>query len=483
MTSVGNALSGSDLARHAESGSTPSALPPPPDYSALAYSPAGYPPPNYVGAHTASGAGASASDGVPHTTRRGVTRMRGFGTTIFAEMTALATKTGAINLGQGFPDSDGPSVMLRAAVTAIQAGHNQYAPGQGEPGLRTAIARHQGDWYGLDYNPDTEVLVTAGATEAIAATLMALCEPGDEVLCVEPYYDSYPAVIALAGAVRRPVTLIAPDYRLDTAALAAAITSRTRVVLINSPHNPTGAVFDRQELAEVARLCVEHDLIAVTDEVYEHMIFHGEHAPLATFPDMRDRTVTISSAGKTFSATGWKVGWVCAAPDLVAAIARVKQFLTFTNAAPFQPAIAAALALPRDYYTGLAAELRAKRDLLCKGLVAAGFDVHIPSGTYFVTADAEPLGGEDGIAFCRALPERCGVVAVPVGVFYDQDAHEQVPGASLIRFAFCKRESVLAEAVERLATLRDGRPVIDEPTERRLPGAGAPVPWTQDLPR
>jgi N-succinyldiaminopimelate aminotransferase len=479
MTSAGNALSGSGVSRHAESRTTGPALPPPPDYSALSYPTAGYPPPNYVGAHAADGGASAGAPSGPRTTRRGVARMRGFGTTIFTEMTALAAKTDAINLGQGFPDTDGPSVMLRAAVAAIQAGHNQYAPGPGEPALRTAVAQHQGDWYGLDYDPDTEVLITAGATEAIAATLMALCEPGDEVLCVEPYYDSYPAVIALAGAVRRPVTLTAPDYRLDTGAMAAAITSRTRVVLINSPHNPTGAVFDREELAEVARLCVEHDLIAVTDEVYEHIVFHGEHVPLATFPNMRDRTVTISSAGKTFSATGWKVGWVCASPDLIAAIARVKQFLTFTNAAPFQPAIAAALALPRDYYTGLAADLRAKRDLLCQGLVAAGFDVHIPSGTYFVTADAEPLGGEDGLAFCRALPERCGVVAVPVAVFYDQDAHEQVPGASLIRFAFCKRETVLADAVERLATLRDGRPVIDEPTRRRLPGAGAPVPWTK----
>ncbi|GAA3390060.1 pyridoxal phosphate-dependent aminotransferase [Cryptosporangium minutisporangium] len=415
------------------------------------------------------GSPTSPSFGRSQETRRGITRMRGFGTTIFSEMTALANRTGAINLGQGFPDTDGPGSMLRAAVAAIQSGQNQYAPGSGTPDLRTAIARHQGDWYGLDFDPDTEVLVTAGATEAIAATLMGLCEPGDEVLCVEPYYDSYAAVIALAGAVRRPVTLRPPDYRLDTAALAASITPRTRVILINSPHNPTGAVFDRDELAEVARLCVEHDLIAVTDEVYEHIVFHGEHVPLATFPGMRDRTVTISSAGKTFSATGWKVGWICAAPDLVAAVARVKQFLTFTNAAPFQPAVAAALGLPREYFTSLATDLRAKRDLLCQGLVAAGFDVHIPAGTYFVTADAAPLGGEDGLAFCRALPERAGVVAVPVGVFYDQEAHDVVPGASLVRFAFCKQDEVLQEAVRRLEGLRDGGPVV-EPAPRRIPG-------------
>jgi N-succinyldiaminopimelate aminotransferase len=400
--------------------------------------------------------------------------MRGFSTTIFSEMSALASKSGAINLGQGFPDTDGPSLMLRAAVAAIQSGRNQYAPGLGELDLRKAIAKHQQDWYELEYDPETEVLVTAGATEGIAATLMALCEPGDEVLCIEPFYDSYAAVIALAGAVRRTVTLTPPYYRLNTEMLAAAITPRTRVVLINSPHNPTGAVFDKHELAEVARLCVEHDLIAVTDEVYEHMVFHGEHVPLATFPGMRERTVTISSAGKTFSATGWKVGWVCAAPDLIEAVTRVKQFLTYTNAAPLQPAVTAALGLPREYYTGLTADLRSKRDLLCQGLVKAGFDVYIPSGTYFVTADAAPLGGEDGLAFCRALPERCGVAAVPVGVFYDQEAHEQVPGQSLIRFAFCKQENVLAEAVERLLTLRDGRPVIDEPTPRRLPGAGLP---------
>jgi N-succinyldiaminopimelate aminotransferase len=402
---------------------------------------------------------------------RGVRRMRPFGTTIFSEMSALAARTGAINLGQGFPDQDGPPELLRAAVAAINGGRNQYAPGMGVPELRRAIAAHQRDWYDLYFDAEAEILVTAGATEAIAATLLGLCEPGDEVLCIEPYYDSYAAAITLAGGVRRTATLKAPEYRLDTAALEAAVTSRTRLLLLNSPHNPTGAVFDSEELARVAEICVRHDLIAVSDEVYEHMVFHGRHVPLATFPGMRDRTVTISSAGKTFSCTGWKVGWACAAPDLIQAITRVKQFLTYTSAAPLQPAVAAALSLPQQYYDDLAADLRAKRDLLCQGLLAAGFDVHIPSGTYFVTADATALGGEDGEAFCRALPERVGVVAVPVGVFYDPDRVGPPPGNSLVRFAFCKREEVLVEAVRRLSGLRDAGPLVASPAPRilRLP--------------
>jgi N-succinyldiaminopimelate aminotransferase len=377
-------------------------------------------------------------------------RLQGFGTTIFAEMSALAVATGSINLGQGFPDVDGPAVVAEAAVDAIRAGHNQYPPGPGIPELRAAISEHQRHWYGLEYDPDTEVLVTAGATEAIAASLLALCEPGDEVVMLEPYYDSYAACVAMAGATRRCVTLRPPDYRFDPDALRAAITPRTRAILLNSPHNPTGTVLDRGQLELIARLCVEHDLLAITDEVYEHLTYDGvEHVPLATLPGMRERTVTISSAGKTFSFTGWKIGWVCASPELTAAVRTAKQFLTYVNGAPFQHAIVTALGLPDDYYRDFAADLGARRGLLVEGLRAAGFTVFPPKGTYFVTADAAPLGATDGLAFCRELPERCGVVAVPNVVFYD----DEDAGRTLVRFTFCKRREVLEEAVSRLAAL------------------------------
>jgi N-succinyldiaminopimelate aminotransferase len=381
-----------------------------------------------------------------------VSRMRPFGTTIFAEMSALAVRTGAVNLGQGFPDTDGPTSMLDAAAAALHSGHNQYPPGPGIPALRAAIAVHQRDFWELDYDPDTEVLVTAGATEAVAATILALCEPGDEVVCFEPYYDSYAASIALAHAVRRPVTLrpgADGRYVFDPEQLRAAFGPRTRLVLLNSPHNPTGKVFTPAELAMIASLCVEHDVYAVTDEVYEHLVFNGMHQPLAGFPGMRDRTVQISSAGKTFSCTGWKVGWVCAAAPLVSAVLRVKQFLTFVNAGPLQPAVAHALSLPVSYYADLRNDLLTKRDLLAAGLAEAGLRVYRPEGTYFVTADISPLGGTDGVSFCRELPERCGVVAVPTQVFYD----DPEAGRRVIRFAFCKRPEVLAEAVSRLGKL------------------------------
>jgi N-succinyldiaminopimelate aminotransferase len=376
-------------------------------------------------------------------------RLQGFGTTIFAEMSALAERTGAINLGQGFPDVDGPDVVKQAAVDAILAGENQYPPGIGVRELRRAVAEHQRHWYGLEVDPDTEVLVTTGATEAIAAALLALCEPGDEVVTFEPYYDSYAACIALAGAVRKVVTLRPPDFAFDRDALAAAIGPRTRVLLLNSPHNPTGKVFAADELELIAALCVEHDVLAVTDEVYEHLVFDGDHRPLASFPGMRDRTVTISSGGKTFSFTGWKVGWVCASPPLVSAVRTVKQYLTYVNAAPFQLAIAVGLGLPDAYFRDLAGELRAKRDLLIDGLRAAGFDVYPPAGTYFVTADVRPFGITDGMAFCRGLPARCGVVAVPTVVFYD----DEDAGRSLVRFTFCKRLEVLEDAISRLKLL------------------------------
>jgi len=384
-----------------------------------------------------------------------VHRMRPFGTTVFAEMSALAVRTGAVNLGQGFPDTDGPPQMLAAAAEAVRGGHNQYPPGPGIPALRAAIADHQRRFWRLEYDPDAEVLVTAGATEAIAAAILALCEPGDEVLCFEPYYDSYAASIALAGAVRRPVTLRPADgrYAFDPAALRASFNDRTRLVLLNSPHNPTGKVFSRDELALIAQLCQEHDVYAVTDEVYEHLVFTDAdtpHIPLATLPGMRERTLRISSAGKTFSCTGWKIGWASGPAALISATMRVKQFLTFVNGAPLQPAVAVALALPDSYYESFRARLQAQRDQLLAGLAEAGFGVLPPEGTYFVTADITPLGGHDGVEFCRSLPERCGVVAVPTQVFYD----DQEAGRRLIRFAFCKRPEVLTEAVDRLHALR-----------------------------
>ncbi|MFJ9564625.1 pyridoxal phosphate-dependent aminotransferase [Streptomyces fuscichromogenes] len=382
-------------------------------------------------------------------------RLAEFGTTIFAEMSALALRTGSINLGQGFPDTDGPEEVREAAVRAIREGRgNQYPPGPGVPELRTAIAAHQQRRYGLSYDPDTEVLVTAGATEAIAATLLALLEPGDEVVALEPYYDSYAACIAMAGGTRVPVTL-RPDaeagvFRLDLDELRAAVTPRTRLLLVNTPHNPTGTVLTRAELTAIAELAVERDLLVVTDEVYEHLVYEdAEHIPLATLPGMRGRTVTIGSAGKTFSFTGWKVGWVTSTPELVTAVRSTKQFLTYVASGPFQYAVAEALALPDAYFDGFRADLGRKRELLGEGLRAAGFQVYRPQGTYFITTDIAPLGEKDAHAFCRALPERCGVVAIPNSVFYDDpDA-----GRSQVRFAFCKKDDVLHEAADRLRRL------------------------------
>jgi N-succinyldiaminopimelate aminotransferase len=358
-------------------------------------------------------------------------------------MSSLAERTGAINLGQGFPDTDGPAEVLEAAIAAIRSGQNQYPPGLGILPLREAIAAHQQRFWGLTYDPATEILVTAGATEAIAASILALCDTGDEVLTFEPTFDSYPAAAALAGARLRVVPVD------DVAAAAAAVTPRTRLLLLNSPHNPTGKVFSRDELAALAELCVEHDLLAVTDEVYEHLVYDGAHLPLATFPGMRERTVTVSSAGKTFSVTGWKIGWACAPAPLLEAVRTAKQHLTYVNGAPFQPAVAVGLALGDDYFDGLRDSLRAKRDLLCNGLEAAGLTVLRPAATYFATVDLRPLGEDDGLAFCRALPERCGVVAIPSGVFYEDPAR----GRHFVRFTFCKRDEVLGEAVARLKAL------------------------------
>ncbi|MFF5305870.1 pyridoxal phosphate-dependent aminotransferase [Streptomyces sp. NPDC013161] len=385
-------------------------------------------------------------------------RLAEFGTTIFAEMSALALKTGSINLGQGFPDTDGPEEIREAAVRALRDGRgNQYPPGPGVPELRTAITAHQQRRYGLSYDPDTEVLVTAGATEAIAAALLALVEPGDEVIAFEPYYDSYAACIAMAGGTRVPVTLRPSEgrFRLDLDELRAAVTDRTRLLLINTPHNPTGTVLTREELAAIAELAVERDLLVITDEVYEHLVFdEAEHIPLVTFPGMRERTVSIGSAGKTFSFTGWKVGWVTGTPALVTAVRSAKQFLTYVASGPFQYAVAEALALPDSYFDAFRADMLAKRDVLATGLAEAGFEVFRPAGTYFITTDIRPLGADlskngDGFAFCRALPELAGVVAIPNAVFYD---HRE-EGAPFVRFAFCKRVGVLEEAVDRLKKL------------------------------
>ena len=374
-----------------------------------------------------------------------VERMREFGTTIFAEMSALAVATGSINLGQGFPDTDGPGVVLEAAVEAIRSGkHNQYPPGLGVPELRNAIARHQQRFYGLDYDPATEILVTAGATEAIAAAILSLTEPGDEVVVFEPYYDSYPACIALAGARRRTVTLrhTGDRWAFDAEELRQAISPRTRLILLNTPHNPTGKVFDGTELKLIADLAVERDLIVVTDEVYEHLIFDGRaHLPLAGLPGMRHRTVAIGSGGKTLSVTGWKIGWACAPPALIAAIRTVKQFLTYVSGGPFQPAVAIGLDQSDEFFAQIAQTLQEQRDLLCGGLADLGYDVIVPEATYFATVDVH----SDAIAYCRRLPQHHRVVAIPTGVFYDSDA-----GDNLVRFAFCKQATVLAEALSRL---------------------------------
>jgi len=367
-------------------------------------------------------------------------RLAGFGTTIFTEMSALAERTGAINLGQGFPDEDGPADVLEAAAAAMRAGHNQYAPLAGVPALRSAIAAHQERFYGLSVG---DVQVTFGATEAIAAAMLGLLEPGDEVVVFEPLYDSYAASIAMAGAQRRVVTLHPPDWHFDPDALKAAVTPRTRLVLLNSPHNPTGKVFSRAELELVAEVCRSQDLVAVCDEVYEHLVYEGSHIPLASLDGMASRTLSISSLGKTFSVTGWKIGWATGPPELVGAVRAAKQFLSFAGGTPFQWAGAAALALGDEFYAALTTSFVAKRDRLCAGLRAAGLEPLPVAGTYFVNAHVEG----DGAAFCRELPERAGVVAIPTAVFYD---HPEV-GRSLVRFAFCKRESVIDEAAARLA--------------------------------
>jgi N-succinyldiaminopimelate aminotransferase len=371
--------------------------------------------------------------------------------TIFAEMSALAVSTGAVNLGQGFPDEDGPPEVLEAARKAITDGVNQYPPGRGIPALRTAIADHQRRFYGLEFDPDTEVLVTAGATEALASVLLALTDDGDEVVTFEPFYDAYGALIGLGRARHVTVPLRAPNFQPDPDDLRAAVTDRTRIILVNSPHNPTGTVLGRETLKLIVELAHQHDALIVTDEVYEHLTFGVPHIPVATLPGARERTISISSGGKTFSTTGWKIGWITAPSSYVDAIVAVKQFLTYVNGAPFQPAIAVGLGLPDSFFIGAAATLQAKRDLLSAGLMDAGFAVTLPQAGYFVVADAAPLGYSDSAALCRELPALAGVVAVPLTAFVREDKRE--PYRSLLRFAYCKREDVLRQAVAQLGGL------------------------------
>ena len=391
---------------------------------------------------------------VPHLSAR----LQGFGTTVFAEMSALAVATGAINLGQGFPDYPGPPEVLDVARAAIGTAHDQYPPGPGQPVLRQAIAEHSERFTGLAYDPDGEVLVTAGATEALTAALIALLDPGDEVAVFEPMYDSYAAAVAMAGGVVRPVPLRPPAdgagaWAFDPEELRAAVTPRTKLLLLNTPHNPTGKVFTREELGVVAAVALTSELLVLTDEVYEHLVFSGaRHVSIASLPGMRERTLVVSSGGKTFNTTGWKIGWVRGPAPLVAAVRTAKQFLTYVNGGPFQPAIAAGLRLPDEYFAGVARDLEYRRDVLVRGLQDAGLPVISPEATYFATVDVRSVQPDgDGRAFCRSLPERAGVVAVPTEVFYDP-AHSTL-GRHLVRFGFCKRDEVLAEAVERLAKL------------------------------
>ncbi|GAA3872015.1 aminotransferase class I/II-fold pyridoxal phosphate-dependent enzyme [Leifsonia kafniensis] len=387
---------------------------------------------------TARGAGLLAADG-------SVTA------SIFAEMSALAMRTGSINLGQGFPDEDGPAEVLEAARQAIADGVNQYPPGRGDPILLDAISRHQLRFYGLTVDPATEILVTAGATEALAATILALLEPGDEVVTFEPFYDAYGGLIALGGGIHRTVPLHSPGFQPEESELRAAVSDRTRLILINNPHNPTGTVFSTETLALIVELAHRHNALIVTDEVYEHLTFGVPHIPITTLPGAAERTITISSAGKTFNTTGWKIGWLSAPAPIVTAILAVKQFLSYVNGAPFQPAIARGLDLPDSFYTGIATDLAAKRDVLAEGLRTAGFEITVPQGSYFIVADAQSLGYAEGAEFCRALPELAGVVGVPLSAFTSPDHRHRY--ASLVRFAYCKRVEVLEQAATQLAGL------------------------------
>ncbi|HSS45166.1 MAG TPA: methionine aminotransferase [Thermoanaerobaculia bacterium] len=376
-------------------------------------------------------------------------RLEGFGTTIFTEMTRRASERGAVNLAQGFPDFDGPDFVKEAAIAAIRAGHGQYARMSGIPGLHEALSAKYRRDYGLDYATGSEITVTSGATEAIFAAVQGICDPGDEVILFEPYYDSYKASVRMAGATPRIVTLHAPDWLFEEKALQEAVTSRTRALLLNTPHNPTGKVFSQDELGVIARLCLERDLLCISDEVHEHIVYEGRHIPIARLPGMRERTITISSLGKTFSLTGWKIGWAAAPEPLTEAVRAAHQFITFATATPLQHAAAVALAAPPDYYQSLVVSYRERRDYLVGELGRIGFGVKPPAGTYFVCADFRPFGFDDDVGFCRYLIEEIGVAAIPPSAFYDNVEH----GKSYARFAFCKRMETLRDAVARLEKL------------------------------
>lgn len=386
-----------------------------------------------------------------------VSRLRPYATTVFAEMSALASRVGAVNLGQGFPDEDGPPAMLKAAQDAIAAGVNQYPPGIGVASLREAIAEQRRRHFGVQYDPDTEVLVTVGATEAIAAAVVGLVEPGSEVLLIEPFYDSYSPVVAMACSQRVAVPLV-PDGRgfaVDIDALRRAVTSRTRALIVNSPHNPTGTVLSEAELAAIAEIAVASDLLVITDEVYEHLVYDGHrHLPLAAFDGMAERTITISSAAKMFNCTGWKIGWACGPANLIAGVRAAKQYLSYVGGAPFQPAVALALDTEDAWVAGLRRSLQVRRDRLAEGLTEIGFEVHHSNGSYFLCADPRPLGYDDSTAFCAALPERVGVAAIPLSAFCDPDGPHVTAWNHLVRFTFCKRDDTLDEALGRLAALR-----------------------------
>jgi N-succinyldiaminopimelate aminotransferase len=379
-------------------------------------------------------------------------RVQSFGTSIFATMTRLAQEHDAINLGQGFPDFPAPDFIKQAAIEAISAEINQYAPANGRPRLRNAIAAKMAQQYDMDVDPEREIIVMHGATESIFATFMGLVDPGDEVILFEPYYDSYVPCTLMAGGIPRFYTLPAPDWHIDPDKLRALFSHKTKLVVINTPHNPLGKVFTRDEMVMIGDLCQDFDVIALVDTVYEHIIFdNAKHVNMASLPGMRERTVTVSSVGKTFSTTGWKVGWAIAPPEMTQAIMRAHQFTTFSGAAPLQEASAIAMesAESLNYYTQLQAMYQAKRDKLVSGLRTAGLKPIVPEGTYFVMVDISELGFENDVAFCHYLTKEVGVAAIPPSAFYQNSAD----GAGLTRFAFCKTDQSLDQACERLGSL------------------------------
>ena len=379
-------------------------------------------------------------------------RLVPFGPTIFSEMTKVAEEHGAINLAQGFPDFDAPSEALDEAVRALRAGQNQYARSMGHPPLVEAIAWKIEHDYGLRYDPYGEVLVTAGATEAIASALLGLLNPGDEIVFFEPHYDSYPACAAMAGAKSRFCTLRFPDFTLDIDELESCIGERTRAVFINTPHNPTGKVFSRDELEGVAKLCIRHDLLVITDEVYEHITYDGtEHVSMASLQDMRERTLTISGAGKTFSMTGWRLGWATGPRDIVAAVQRAHQYIAFAPATPLQAALGTVFrSLGDGYFTELREGYEARRSLLLEALQSMGLRVAVPRGAYYILSEFTEQWDGDDRSYVGHLIERCGVAAIPASAFYTVHSDE---GKRLVRFAFCKRLETLSKAVERLHAL------------------------------